>query len=170
MGTDIIMHTKSGYPQKSIIDSLSQGSLTSFFFPITLFYTGICLLLWLYWHVLGSKTLSYCAEEYNFFNMKQCLFHGTNSHVCAVTVCHQLNLTACVIVSRCKLLYSVLRGGHFPPLPEPIITASALWRSCYSPIIDPAQTTPRAAACHSFLIPGHALLIDSGGQVGDITQ
>ena len=65
---------------------------------------------------------------------------------------------------------TLLRSRHFPPVPETIITASALWRSCYSPIIDPAQTMPRAAACHSFLIPGHALLIDSGRQVGDITQ
>lgn len=70
---------------------------------------------------------------------------------------------------QCKL-YTLLKGGHFPSVPDPIITVSALRWSCYSPIIDPAQTTPRAAAYHSFLIPGHVLLIDSGGQVGDITQ
>lgn len=51
-----------------------------------------------------------------------------------------------------------------------MITLAALWRSCYSTIIDPAQTMPRAAARHSFLIPGRVLLIDFGGQVGDITQ
>lgn len=60
-----------------------------------------------------------------------------------------------------------LQKEHFPSVPEPvIITVRALRRSCYSPIIDPVQTTPQAAAYDSLLISGHALLIDLGRQVG----